>query len=42
VELISSNEGEDGNEPLDGGVKNDHHDGMPNMSRGYFSILFRF
>jgi hypothetical protein len=34
VELISSNEGKNGDEPLDGGGKNDCHDGTLNMSKG--------
>jgi hypothetical protein len=34
VELISSDEGKDGNEPLDGGGKNDCHDGTSSVSRG--------
>jgi hypothetical protein len=34
VELMSSYEGKDDNEPLDGGGENDCHDGMLNVSKG--------
>jgi hypothetical protein len=34
VELISSYEGKDDNELLNGGGENDRHDGMLNVSKG--------